>query len=107
MITDRDIPMRPEFSDATTSLLKGLLKRNVSAQNKLESNRWKYCSHAKDLDLAVLMTLSDTFSSMGWTGLLFTNGEFRLLSSLKLRMTSTSEISTRCSQKSNLPKLLK
>ena len=28
MITDRDIPMRPDFSDEATSLLRGLLKRN-------------------------------------------------------------------------------
>ncbi len=30
MITDRDIEMRPEFSDEAGSLLRGLLKRNVS-----------------------------------------------------------------------------
>jgi hypothetical protein len=30
MITDRDIEMRPEFSDTANSLLTGLLKRNVS-----------------------------------------------------------------------------
>ena len=30
MITDRDIPMRPEFSDSASSLLTCLLKRNVS-----------------------------------------------------------------------------
>ena len=28
MITDRDIEMRPEFSDEACSLLRGLLKRN-------------------------------------------------------------------------------
>ena len=28
MITDRDIPMRPEFSDSASSLLTCLLKRN-------------------------------------------------------------------------------
>jgi hypothetical protein len=28
MITDRDIPMRQDFSDSATSLLRGLLKRN-------------------------------------------------------------------------------
>mmetsp|Transcript_37501 Transcript_37501/g.49301 ORF Transcript_37501/g.49301 Transcript_37501/m.49301 type:complete len:127 (-) Transcript_37501:220-600(-) len=28
MITDRDIEMRPEFSDVASSLLSGLLKRN-------------------------------------------------------------------------------
>lgn len=32
MITDRDIPMRPEFSDSACSLLMGLLKRNVSGK---------------------------------------------------------------------------
>ena len=32
MITDRDIEMRPEFSDSANSLLTMLLKRNVSAQ---------------------------------------------------------------------------
>ena len=31
MITDRDIPMRPEFSDSASSLLTCLLKRNVSS----------------------------------------------------------------------------
>jgi serine/threonine protein kinase len=31
MITDRDIEMRPEFSDEASSLLRGLLQRNVSA----------------------------------------------------------------------------
>ena len=30
MITDRDIEMRPEFSDEASGLLSGLLKRNVS-----------------------------------------------------------------------------
>ena len=30
MITDRDIEMRPDFSDEAASLLRGLLKRNVS-----------------------------------------------------------------------------
>ena len=30
MITDRDIEMRPEFSDSANSLLTMLLKRNVS-----------------------------------------------------------------------------
>ena len=30
MITDRDIEMRPEFSDEASSLLRGLLQRNVS-----------------------------------------------------------------------------
>ena len=30
MITDRDVEMRPEFSDEASSLLSRLLKRNVS-----------------------------------------------------------------------------
>ena len=32
MITDRDIEMRSEFSDEAASLLRGLLKRNVSSK---------------------------------------------------------------------------
>ena len=37
MITDRDIEMRPEFSDEAGSLLRGLLKRNVSKSNLEQS----------------------------------------------------------------------
>ena len=37
MITDRDIPMRPEFSDSASSLLTCLLKRNVSSCMQLFS----------------------------------------------------------------------
>ena len=32
MITDRDIEMRPEFSSQASSLLQGLLNRNVSVK---------------------------------------------------------------------------
>ena len=66
MITDRDIEMRPEFSDSATSLLRGLCKRNVSsAYNDLYPNCPVIVYRLeKDLVHEVWTISSATFSSM-------------------------------------------
>ena len=98
MITDRDIPMRPEFSDAATGLLMGLLKRNVSTF-KLFANT--FSSLVNVWDRRASTTSSVTSSSMALTGRPFTRDHYPHHSYPKSKVTSTCKISTRCSPRSS------
>ena len=83
MITDKDIPMRPEFSDVASSLLMGLLKRNVSIYLFVVNMSIIEYSRRKDLVQKASMTSSATSSLMVSTGKLCRQSQLLYLSFLK------------------------
>ena len=105
MITDRDIEMRPEFSGSATSLLRGLLKRNVSHlilfSTLLIPNSSLNDSLVNVWVPAMLMISNVISSSMAQIGNKCMLDKCNHRSSRRSRTTQTYVISIRCSLKSS------